>query len=270
MIVSDHLISDRTLTAPLAASVVTVLGKYALDKGETLVKEVGPAAAAKAGDLLKNALGYLRRDPAKKVIADEYEQDPATYEKPVQKKLAEAADADPAFAAQLQALLAEFETAAQAHAAATGVTYKATVKGSGAIAQGPGAKAFGERAVDASGGTIHGSIITGSVKTKGDFVGGDMIVGGAADLQQELEPLLAQLKRALAQAPPEQQEEAEAVADAAVTLAQKATAEKPNRITVQNAMQGLQTAAATLIKIVPPVATVTGQIISAVQQYLPQ
>lgn len=157
------------MTDPITASVMIILGKYALDKGAELAKEAGPAAAKKAGELFKAALARLRRDPAGEIVAQEYEQDPPTYEKPVEKKLEAAVQADPAFAAQLQALLADYEAAAQAHAVAAGTTYRATVKGSGAAAQGAGATALGKGAVQA--GNVTGSIITGSqrdVKDKAD------------------------------------------------------------------------------------------------------
>ncbi|MCI0731530.1 MAG: hypothetical protein L0332_33040 [Chloroflexi bacterium] len=145
---------------PLTATVMIVLGKYALDKGVELAREVGPAAAKKAGELFATTLDYLRRDPNQKVVADEFEDDPATYEKPVEKKLDEAVQADAAFAAQLKELLSQYEAAAKAHAAAAGTMYQATLKGSGAMAQGPGATAVGERGVQV-GGTVGGSIITG-------------------------------------------------------------------------------------------------------------
>ena len=146
---------------PITTSIMIVLGKYALDKGVELTKEVGPAAAQKAGELFQTTLGYLRRDPQKKVIADEFEKDPATYEKPVEKKLEEAVQADPDFASQLQGLLTQYQTAAEAHAVAHGTTYTATVKGGGAVARGTGAKAAGERGVIVDG-DVSGNIITGN------------------------------------------------------------------------------------------------------------
>lgn len=148
------------MTDPITASIVVILGRYAIDKGAELAKEVGPKAAEKAGELLKTALDHLRRKPKGEVVADGFEEDPSTYEKPVEKELASAAEADPDFAAQLQALLAEYEEAARAHAAARGTRYEASLKGSGAIAQGPGATAVGERGVHV-GGDVGGSIVTG-------------------------------------------------------------------------------------------------------------
>lgn len=46
--------------------------------------------------------------------------------------------------------------------------------GSGTVAQGTGAKALGEGAIDASGATVGGSIISGTLSAKGDFAGRDI------------------------------------------------------------------------------------------------
>ena len=145
------------MTDLITASVMIVLGKYALDKGAELAKEAGPAAAEKAGELFKTVLNRLRRQPAGEVVAEEFKKDPETYEKPVAKKLETAVQADSDFAAQLQQLLDEFEEAAQQHAAATGTTY-VSLSGSGAVATGSG-DALGERAVKAR--DVKGSITTG-------------------------------------------------------------------------------------------------------------
>lgn len=56
------------------------------------------------------------------------------------------------------------------------VAYRAHVEGGGAIAQGAGATAVGERGVNV-GGSVGGSVITGDVNTSGgDFVGRDKLV----------------------------------------------------------------------------------------------
>lgn len=169
------------MTDPVTASVMIVLGKYALDKGVGLAKEVGPAAAQKAGELLKTALAYLRRDPKGAVVADEFEQDPETYEKPVQRKLEEAVQSDPGLADQLRSLFTEYEKAAEEYKAA-GPTYNATVKGSGAISQGEG-DALGERAVKVR--DVQGSIITGS----GNVVYTGRPAASSATLPSSLAPL---------------------------------------------------------------------------------
>lgn len=164
------------MTDPITASVVIILGKYAIDKGATLAREAGPAAAKKAGELLQTALAYLRRDPTKQVIADRYEQNPEKAAPLLEDDLNEAVQADADFAAQLQALLAQYEEAAKAHAAATGTSYSATVKGGGAVAQGPGATAVGQRGVYV-GGSVSGSVVSGDDNTVTQ-VGGDQIEVG--------------------------------------------------------------------------------------------
>jgi hypothetical protein len=53
----------------------------------------------------------------------------------VEKELAKEVEADPEFAAQLQALLDQYEQASKEYAESTGRVYQATVSGSGAVAQ---------------------------------------------------------------------------------------------------------------------------------------
>jgi hypothetical protein len=173
------------MTDPVTASIMVILGRYALDMGTELAREVGPAAARKAGELFRTALDYLRRDPAGQVVAEEFKQDPATYEKPVERKLKEAVQADGHLATQLQELLAQYQEAVQAHAAAAGTAYRGTVRGSGALAQGPGASAVGEGGVSV-GGNVQGPIITGS--------GNVIHAGRAPDSSVTLPPTLAPLR----------------------------------------------------------------------------
>ena len=145
---------------PITTGIIVVLGKYALDKGVELGKEVGPKALATAKEMFTATLERLRRNPKSAVIVDEYEADPETYEKPLQKKLDEAVKAEEAFKAQLEQLLKQYDEAAAIHAAATGTTYHAVLKGDGAIAQGDGATALGKQAVSVGGNAD--TIITGS------------------------------------------------------------------------------------------------------------
>jgi ATP phosphoribosyltransferase regulatory subunit HisZ len=74
--------------------------------------------------------------------------------------LQETREADADFAAELRALLEEYEEKAQEHAAASGTSYQAALEGDGAIAQGEGATAAGKRGV-AIGGDAHGPIVIG-------------------------------------------------------------------------------------------------------------
>lgn len=169
---------------PVTTGIIIVLGKYALDKGTELGKEVGPKALEVAKELFTITLDRLRRDPAGQVIADEYEADPETYEKPLQKKLDEAVKAEAQFKAQVEALLKQFDEAAAAHAVATGSTYTAVLEGGGAIAQGEGATAVGEEGVNVIG-NVGGSIITGS---------GHVIQTGGSSSSVSLPPMLAPLR----------------------------------------------------------------------------
>ena len=148
---------------PLIASIAVILGKYALDKGAALAKEVGPKAMEAAKEMFAAALGRLRREPAGEVIAGEFEKAPQVYQKPVEQKLAEALQADPALAARLKALFEQYEAAAKEHAAGMGTTYQATVTGGvSSIAQGTGASA----ATATEGGIAIGSV-KGGVNLEG-------------------------------------------------------------------------------------------------------
>ena len=59
---------------PLTATIIVVLGKYALDKGLELGKEVGPKALETAKEMFTTVLDRLRKDPTGKVVADQYEK----------------------------------------------------------------------------------------------------------------------------------------------------------------------------------------------------
>lgn len=143
---------------PIITPIVIILGKYALDKGVELGKEVGPKALETAKDLFKLVLERI--GPKRPETAAEFPKDPKAYHAPMEKALDTEAQADSKFAELLKALLAQYEQAAQEYVATTSSSYKATVSGSGAIAQGPGAVAAGERGV-AVGGNVTGNITTG-------------------------------------------------------------------------------------------------------------
>jgi len=142
---------------PIITPIVIVLGKYALDKGVELAKEVGPKALETAKEMFTVALDRLRRSPDGKFVADKFEESPETYQKPLEEEIVKAVQADPDFVAQLKALLAQYEEAAREHAAESGTSYQATVIGSGAIAQGEGAVAAGAGGI-AVGGDVRGGI----------------------------------------------------------------------------------------------------------------
>jgi hypothetical protein len=143
---------------PLTMSVVVILGKYALDKGLELGREVGPKALEVAKEmfgLVLERIGKVRPE-----TAAEFPKDPATYEKPMQSALDAEVSADPDFAAGLKELLAQYEQAAVEHGAVTGMAYRATLHGDGAIAQGPGAVAAGKGGI-AVGRDVQGGIHVG-------------------------------------------------------------------------------------------------------------
>lgn len=175
------------MTDPLTATVIIVLGKYALDTGAQLAKEVGPAAVEKAAEMFKTALDYLRRKPDGAFVADKFEQNPTTYEKPLEQELTAAVQADSTFAAELKALLEQYEAAKATYTGNT--TYQANLTGSGAIAQGPGSTAVGERGV-LVGGNVGGPIVTGS---------GNVIHTGRSASALTLPPTLASLRDKLVQ-----------------------------------------------------------------------
>jgi len=147
---------------PLVASIVVILGKYALDKGEELGKEVGPKALDKAKEMFEVVLDRIGKK--KPETAAEYPQDPETYEKPLASAVEAEVHADSEFAAQLQALLEQYDQAAKEHARTTGQVYQATVSGSGAAAQGRSVAA-GAGGV-AVGRDVHGGVHTSGGKEK--------------------------------------------------------------------------------------------------------
>ena len=104
---------------PLTASVVIILGKYAIDKGASLAKEVGPKAVELAGQLFVTVMSRLRESEKTKRYADDYEADPETFEKPVAKALDAEVQADPSFAAELRDLLSRYEAVAATSPAST-------------------------------------------------------------------------------------------------------------------------------------------------------
>ncbi len=143
---------------PITATIIIILGKYALDKGLELGKEVGPKALETAKEMFQIILERIGRK--KPETAAEYPQHPEIYEQPLASAIETEVQADPEFAAQLEALLAQYEEAAKEHAAVTGTVYKATVTGSGAIAQDGGVAA-------GAGGAAVGRDVQGGIRIGG-------------------------------------------------------------------------------------------------------
>ena len=151
---------------PIITPIVMILGKYALDKGVELAKEVGPTALEKAKEMFGMVLERVGRK--KPETAAEFPEAPETYQKPLEQALDAEVAADAEFAARLKGLLAQYEQVAQAHAAAMGTVYEARLEGSGAIAQGPGAVAAGAGGVAVGGDVRGGTIITGDGNVVGN------------------------------------------------------------------------------------------------------
>jgi len=143
---------------PITTSIVIILGKYALDKGVELGKEVGPTALEKAKEMFGMVLEHVKGVAPR--TAQKFPENPEGYKAPLTDALDEAVQADADLAAKLKALLEEYEAAAKEHAAAMGTRYQAILTGSGAIAQGPGATAAGASGV-AVGGDVQGGIHLG-------------------------------------------------------------------------------------------------------------
>lgn len=96
---------------PLTMVVVDILGKYVIDKGATLLKELGQSAAQAASLLFEKVVARLKADPAEARNAERFEQNPEGYRTPVAEALAEKVKNDSDFAAQLAALLEDYKKA---------------------------------------------------------------------------------------------------------------------------------------------------------------
>jgi len=148
----------------ITTGIAVVLGKYALDKGAELGKEVGPKALETAKEMFVAALEKLRRTPDGTFVAGKYEEKPEAYEGAMEDELGKVVAEDAAFKSQMETLLKQYDTQAADHAAITGTTYHAVLTGDGAIAQGDGATAVGAGGVIIDG-DVSGTIVTGNRNT---------------------------------------------------------------------------------------------------------
>ena len=123
---------------PLTMLVVNVLGKYVVDKGATLVKEVGQAAAQAASQLCEFVLTRLKADPADARNAEHFEENPKGYQTPITDAIAEKTKSDPDFAAQLSGLLEEYKKAINSSAETNINAASGVVATQGGIAAGVG------------------------------------------------------------------------------------------------------------------------------------
>lgn len=163
---------------PLTTMIMTVLGKYAIDKGAGLVQEAGKAVADAAGKLFTRVIDRLKADPGEAKNAARYEKDPKTFEAPVAAAVDEQLKADPNFAAELKVLLESFDQAQKA----AGVSIVNT--GSGDVFVGDNAFKVGTNYGSINYGGTHTSTINrsggtdinaqgGTVSITGDVVGRD-------------------------------------------------------------------------------------------------
>jgi ElaB/YqjD/DUF883 family membrane-anchored ribosome-binding protein len=91
-----------------------------------------------------------------------------------------------------------------------------------------------------------------------------------ASTRAELEELVRTLNDALQQAPDDKAEEAEAVAQYAQVLVEKAAEEKPNKTMVQITGRGLKQAAKNLADVTPTVLSIATQIVATVSKLVAQ
>jgi hypothetical protein len=110
--VGKNRIQGAIVMDPIVSAVVTVLGKYAIDKGVELTKEAGPKAAEAAGKLFQQVVARFRKNPADAQNLERFEQKPESYQAPVADALEMHLKTDPAFAAEIKRLLAQYQTAA--------------------------------------------------------------------------------------------------------------------------------------------------------------
>ena len=82
--------------------------------------------------------------------------------------------------------------------------------------------------------------------------------------RQELEELIQQLSTELEKAPPEKQEDTQAVVATAKALVEQANSPKPNKTLLQISGEGLKQAAKNLADMTPTILTIATQIVMAV------
>jgi len=126
---------------PITTSIVIILGKYALDKGVELGKEVGPTALEKAKEMFGMVLEHVKGVAPR--TAQKFPENPEGYKAPLTDALDEAVQADADLAAKLKALLEEYEAAAKEHAAAMGTRYQAILTAPGPSPRGRGPPLLG-------------------------------------------------------------------------------------------------------------------------------
>ncbi len=98
----------------IVTAIATILGKYAIDKGATLLREGGEAVVKAAGNLFMKVMTRLKADPGEAKNAERFEQNPEAFKPAVEAALTDQMKADPNFAAELKKLLEDFDKAQKA------------------------------------------------------------------------------------------------------------------------------------------------------------
>jgi len=166
---------------PLTTAVTTLLGQYAIDKGVTLIKEAGQAAANVAAKLFEKVLARLKADPAEAKNADRFEQNPAGYAAPLADAVDEKLKSDPNFAAEIRQLLAEFEGARVIHGDVIDQSGSGAIATNGGVAAGAGGAAASGGSI-AIVGTVSGQVSVSSDQTTTHKSGGVDIAATNVDV----------------------------------------------------------------------------------------
>lgn len=122
--------------------------------------------------------------------------------------------------------------------------------------------------------TMSGDFRGANVTIKSTLTNVTQTIGSLSDAEAstrtELEELVRMLNDALQQAPDDKVEEAEAVAQYAQVLVEKAAEEKPNKTMVQITGRGLKQAAKNLADVTPTVLSIATQIVATVSKLVAQ
>ena len=142
----------------------------------------------------------------------------------------------------------------------------------GAIGAPTGAQSARE-GVATMGDTINISNISGSnINVKSTLEHVTQSIGalpGDPAAKNELQQLIARLHAELQKAPADKQADAEAVAETAKDLVDKAAKEKPNRTVVQISAEGLKHAAANIAAVLPTVPPIATRIATTILSLVP-
>lgn len=109
---------------PVVAAIITIVGKYAVDKGAELAKEAGPKAVEIAGKLFNKISERFSKNPADAQNLEKFTEKPETYQAPVADALEEQLK-DEAFAKEVEQLLEQYRAAAPEGAPGTTIISQA-------------------------------------------------------------------------------------------------------------------------------------------------